>query len=111
MDGDLAAEPAEAAFYTAYQVMNATRVNDSGRQMGAAVVFEGVKVWKGEPFEQAMAHYYLGMIYLLKNDYENARAAFSNSLFKVREYANKDNPEQYHEVESTFALGYFGVAF
>ena len=111
---DLAArnlDEAQQAFMNAYNVLNATGVNDPGRQLGAAVVWEGVKVWKGEPFEQAMAHYYLGMIFLLKGDYENARAAFENSLFKVHEYAGKDDYEHYQMVESNFALGYFGLGF
>jgi tetratricopeptide (TPR) repeat protein len=105
--GDL--DGAENAFLAAYEVMNGVKTNDGGRTMGAAVVFEGIKVWKGEPFERAMAHYYLGLIYLLKNDYENARAAFQNSLFKVREYASKDDLEHYTEAESNFALGYLGL--
>src|SRR5277367_1697141 len=49
--GDLAG--AENSFMAAYQVMNSTHVNDSGRTAGATVVFEGVKVWTGEPFERA----------------------------------------------------------
>ncbi len=102
---------AENAFMNAYRVLDATGVNDAGRQLGAAVVWEGIKVWKGEPFEQAMAHYYLGVIFLLQGDYENARAAFENSLFKVHEYASKDDFEHYQMVESNFALGYFGLGF
>jgi tetratricopeptide (TPR) repeat protein len=102
---------AENAFFTAYQVMNSTNVNDSGRTAGATVIFEGVKVWLGEPFERAMAHYYLGVTFLIKHDYENARAAFQNSLFKLRSYANKDDLEHYQAAESNFAMGYFGLGF
>jgi tetratricopeptide (TPR) repeat protein len=102
---------AENAFMAAYEVINGVNTNDGGRTMGATLVFEGVKVWKGEPFERAMAHYYLGLVFLLKNDYENARAAFQNSLFKLREYANADKPEDYRAAESNFALGYFGLGF
>ena len=107
--GDL--ETSEHAFFNAYQVINSGDVNDPGRAFQATVVFEGIKVFKGEPFERAMAHYYLGMIYLLKNDYGNARAAFQNSLFQVREYAKKDDLDHYKAVESKFALGYFGLGF
>ena len=105
--GDIAG--AENAFLSAYEVMNGVKTNDGGRTLGAALVFEGVKVWKGEPFEQAMAHYYLGLIYLINHDYENARAAFQNSLFKVRDYAKKDDLEHYQMADSNFALGYFGL--
>jgi tetratricopeptide (TPR) repeat protein len=58
-----------------------------------------------------MAHYYLGVISLIHNDYDTARAAFENSLFKVRDYASKDDLEHYKEAESNFALGYFGKGF
>jgi tetratricopeptide (TPR) repeat protein len=107
--GDL--NGAENSFMAAYEVINGVNTNTGGRTLGATLVFEGVKVWKGEPFERAMAHYYLGMVYLLKHDYENARAAFQNSLFKLREYSDKDKPEDYRQSESNFALGYFGLGF
>lgn len=116
--GDLTG--AENAFMAAYEVINGVNTNSGGRTMGATLVFEGIKVWKGEPFERAMAHYYLGLTCLVKDppDYENARAAFHNSLFKLREYAKeakdaKDKPEheQYKEFETNFALGYFGAGY
>ncbi len=111
-------EEAENAFMNVYEVVNGVKTNDTGRTLGATVVFEGIKVWKGEPFERAMAHYYLGVTFLMKNDYENARSAFQNSLFKLREYAKESkekkegNPaDEYKQFESNFALGYFGLAF
>jgi tetratricopeptide (TPR) repeat protein len=100
---------AETAFMAAYEVINGVNTNNGGRTMGAALVFEGVKVWKGEPFERAMAHYYLGLIFLIKHDYENARAAFQNSIFKLYEYADKDTLQQQQATQSNFALGYYGL--
>ncbi|MCL2647604.1 MAG: tetratricopeptide repeat protein [Phycisphaerales bacterium] len=107
--GDL--DGAFQAFMTAYEVMNATHVNDAGRTAGATVLFEGFKVWTGEPFERAMAHYYLGLICLKKHDYDNARAAFQNGLFKLRDYAGKEDLDHYKAAESNFALGYFGLGY
>jgi tetratricopeptide (TPR) repeat protein len=107
--GDL--PTAETAFYRAYQVVNSGDTNDPGRSLSATVLWEGVKVFKGEPFERAMAHYYLGLVYLIKHDYNNARAAFQNSNFQVREYTKKDDLKDYKAVESRFALGYFGLGF
>lgn len=108
-------EAAQQAFMAAYEVINSVKTNDGGRTLGATLVFEGVKVWKGEPFERAMAHYYLGLTMLIQGDYENARAAFRNSLFKLREYAKdqegKPEADQYQQFESNFALGYFGLGF
>ncbi|HVT80892.1 MAG TPA: hypothetical protein VHM90_09560 [Phycisphaerae bacterium] len=104
-------EEAEHAFYEAHKVIDSGDTNDAGRQLQATVVYEGVKVWKGEPFERAMTGYYLGMLFCMKHDYGNARAAFQNSLFSIRENAKKDDLEHYAAVESRFALGYFGVGY
>jgi tetratricopeptide (TPR) repeat protein len=104
---------AEDAFMQAYTIMSTVNTNDGGRALAASLIAENVKVWKGEPFERAMAHYYLGIVNLHKGDYDNARAAFQNSLFKLRDYATKNDkgPDatRYQEYESQFALGYFGL--
>src|SRR5262249_4751469 len=64
------------------------------------------KIWKGEPFERAMANFYLGLIYYIHQDYNNARGAFENALFKLRDYADKkDVKNEYSEQESDFAIG------
>ena len=106
-------ENAEQAFLRAYRGMDSVNTSTGSRVLGAVVVYEGVKVWKGQPFERAMAHYYLGLIFLIKGDYENARAAFANSLFRLRKYANANSKlppgQQYARVDSNFVLGYFGL--
>lgn len=43
---------------------------------------EGVKDFKGEPYERAMAYYYRGLLYLLRGDYENARAAYKSGILQ-----------------------------
>jgi tetratricopeptide (TPR) repeat protein len=54
-----------------------------------------------------MANFYLGLVYYMRQDYGNARAAFENALFKIRDYStDKPNPDQYREQESNFALAY-----
>ena len=53
------------------------------------LVDEKIKIWKGEPFERAMANFYLGLIYYMRHDYDNARGAFENALFKLRDYADE----------------------
>jgi len=35
--------------FTAYQIVNSGETNDAGRSLSATVIFEGVKVFKGEP--------------------------------------------------------------
>lgn len=98
---------AEDAFLRAYEVINSVGVNDGGRSLGAALVSENIKIWKGEPFERAMANYYLGLIYYMHQDYNNARGAFENALFKLRDYADKKEikKEDYREQESNFVIG------
>jgi tetratricopeptide (TPR) repeat protein len=96
-------DEAEAAFYRAYEVINSVGVNNGGRTLGAVLVDEKIKVWKGEPYERAMANFYLGVIYYMRQDYNNARAAFENALFKLRDYADAGNDKDYHDVESNFA--------
>ena len=104
---------AEQAFMRAYRVMNAVNVNTGSHVLGAVILYDGFKVWKGQPFERAMAHYYLGLIFLIKGEYNNARAPFANSLFRLRQYANPNRhvppAQRYARVESDFTLGYFGL--
>ncbi len=94
-------DTAENAFLAAYEVINSTGVNNGGRTLGAVLVDEKIKVWKGEPYERAMVNFYLGVIYYMRHDYNNARAAFENALFKLRDYA--DNDKDYKEYENDFA--------
>ena len=98
---------AEGAFLRAYEVLNSVGVNDGGRTLGAVLVSENIRIWRGEPYERAMANFYLGLVYYMRQDYGNARAAFENALFKIRDYSgDKPNPDQYREQESNFALAY-----
>jgi tetratricopeptide (TPR) repeat protein len=98
---------AESAFYRAYEVINTGGVNDAGRSAAAIALAEKLKIWKGEPFERAMANFYLGVVYYIRQDYANARAAFENALFKLRDYGEgKDKADEYKEVESNFTIAY-----
>jgi tetratricopeptide (TPR) repeat protein len=98
-------DAAEAAFLRAYEVINSVGVNSGGRSLGAILVDEKIRVWRGEPFERAMANFYLGLVYYMRHDYGNARAAFENALFKLRAYADDaqlKETDAYREVESNF---------
>ena len=100
-------DEAEAAFLRAWEVINAGGVNSGGRSVAAVWINEKLKIWKGEPYERAMASFYLGLIYYIRNDYDNARGAFENALFKLRDYADdKDDEKNYREQESTFVLAH-----
>jgi len=101
---------AERAFYKAYEVMNSGGVNNASRSAAAVMLAEKVKVWKGEPFERAMANFYLGLVYYMRQDYANARAAFENALFKLRDYGESGKTDQYQEQESNFTIAYIMLA-
>jgi len=64
-------DTAESAFLRAYEVMNSLGVNNGGRSAGAVLVDEKIKIWKGEPFERAMANSDLGLVLLHGGDYNN----------------------------------------
>jgi len=99
---------AESAFYKAYEVINSVGVNNAARSAAAITVAEQFKVWKGEPFERAMVNFDLGLIYYVQQDYNNARAAFENALFKLRDYGEGDAQEdKYREADSDFIVAYF----
>jgi len=98
---------AEAAYLRAWEVINAGGVNSGGRAIAAVWIDEKLKIWKGEPYERALASFQLGLTYYIQNDYNNARAAFENALFKLRDYADKDDEKKgFSEQESTFVLAH-----
>lgn len=89
---------------------------------------EGGRIWKGEPFEQALAYHYVGLHYAMQGSWDNTRAALSNAMFHLRDFGtdedgqpreaeavvrdavDADEGEEYFEdyeaVESDFTLGY-----
>jgi tetratricopeptide (TPR) repeat protein len=131
-DGDY--DEAERSLLRAYEYLVSGSVNAPDREVGSVLLHEGVTVWKGEPYEQAMAFYYVAALYMLRGDWENARAAAANSLFALRDFGDPDaSPRDmgqlardaaeadkagradylstgYKLVESQFALGYLLAA-
>ena len=103
--GDL--RTAEAAYYRAYETLNAAGVNNPARTAATVLFNESVRIWLGEPYERAIANFELGVVYYLQGDYANARGALENSLFKLRRYADeKDEKSGFEEQESTFAVAH-----
>lgn len=58
---------------------------------------EGIKDFKGEPYERVMAYYYRGLLYLRAGDYQNARATFIAGEFQ-------DTLSEGEEFQGDFAL-------
>ena len=71
-------ETAEQAGLNAHGVMFGYGGGDRG--VASLISAEAIKVFKGEPFEKAMASIYLGILYFNRGDYDNARAAFGKAV-------------------------------
>lgn len=59
------------------------------RTVGSFFVGEGAaRIWKGEPFEQAMGYHYVAVFDGQMGDWGNVRAAANNSLFLLRDFSD-----------------------
>ncbi|MFN5944266.1 MAG: hypothetical protein ACK5ZG_01910 [Phycisphaerae bacterium] len=79
----------DAAEETANQLFSLLRTQgiNEDRTVASVVLYEGVRIWKGEPFEQALGFHYVAMQKALRGEWDNARAASSSSLFLLRDFA------------------------
>ncbi len=117
-DGDL--HEAERTLNRTFDLLSTAGLN---KDLTTAAVFthEGVRIWKGEPFEQALAYHYVSTLYAVLGDWENARAAAANALFRLTDFGADQKPEElvkeaakdpeyldhgYTAVDTDFALGF-----
>lgn len=108
---------AQLIFQQAYDALRRRGINRD-RTLGAIAINEDTKIWKGEPFEQALTMTYYAMALGSLRSWDNARAALQNALFFLRDldrYASskakapKDKALSDHGFvtsSSKFALGY-----
>ncbi len=105
------------------------------KTVNAVFLNDGVTIWKGEPFEQALTLAYIAEHFAVLGDWGNVRAAAMSSLFPLKSFASKPgenlSPEQlaakanqaktdeeknlksgYKVAETDFVLGYLltGIA-
>jgi len=85
-DGDTV--EARTVLRTAYDILESGNVNDDARIFAATVLWEGVTVYKGEPFEQALALTALAAAYATEGDWQNTRIAARATTRRLREYAD-----------------------
>jgi hypothetical protein len=117
-DGDL--EEAERSLGTSFELLSTAGLNRD-RTTAAVLTHEGVRIWKGEPFEQALAYHYVAVLYALLGQYDNVQAAAANSLFRLTDFGADQDAESivreaartpghlergYRAVDSDFALGF-----
>ncbi len=91
---DLARDTFDEALLTVEAVYS-----DNPEAIAARSAFspEDRKVFRGEPYERAMAYYYRGILYLMEEDYENARASFQSGVLQ-------DTLAEQEEFRGDFAL-------
>jgi hypothetical protein len=117
-DGDAA--ESEAALGPVFELLSTAGLN-ADRTTAAVWLHEGVRIWKGEPFEQALAYVQVAHLYAVLGDWENVRAAAANSLFRLTDFGADQTPESlvrraaadeelldhgYTAVDTDFALGF-----
>ena len=76
---DLAARLFDDALLTIEAIYGGDERAEAARGMFSA---EDSKTFRGEPYERAMAYYYRGVLYLMDEDYENARASFRSGFLQ-----------------------------
>ena len=76
---DLAAATFDEALLTIETIYGGDEEAAKARSLFSA---EDRKVFRGEPYERAMAYYYRGILYLKEGDYENARASFKSGILQ-----------------------------
>lgn len=76
-------QEAEIAFEQALiQIESVYADNKQAEQARSLWYEEGGKDFKGEPYERAMVYFYRGLVFLMKEDFDNARATFVSGLMQ-----------------------------
>jgi tetratricopeptide (TPR) repeat protein len=78
-------DAARNVFEEVYEVLRAQGINRD-RTVQSVVISEDVRIWKGEPFEQALAMAYYAMTMASLDVWDNTRAAADNALFYLKDF-------------------------
>jgi hypothetical protein len=76
---------AQGTFEEVYNILRTQGIN-ADKTVASVVINEGVKFWKGEPFEQAMGFLYYSLQQASLDHWDNARAAAQNALFHLKDF-------------------------
>lgn len=91
-------EHAEPLANRVYEVLRIQGLN-ADKTVPSVVISEGVRIWKGEPFEQAMAYAYIAIQKGSIGDWGNMRAAAESSLFLLRDFGVNERGERLSTLE------------
>lgn len=73
-------DEAQRYFIIATDIIEAVYAQDKHAEKAMSLWHgESEKIFRGEPYERSLTYLYLGITYLLQNDFENARACFRRS--------------------------------
>lgn len=86
-------DSAQTIFEEVYDLLRTQGINKD-KTVASVVLNEDVKIWKGEPFEQALAMAYYGMTQAELGSWDNTRAAANNSLFSLRDFGEDEDGER-----------------
>ncbi len=86
-------EHAESLANRVYEVLRIQGLN-ADKTVPSVVFSDGVRIWKGEPFEQAMAYAYVAIQKGSIGDWGNMRAAAESSLFLLRDFGVNEAGER-----------------
>lgn len=107
-------DAADRFYEPVFDILRTQGLNDDRTTDSIFVSEEGVRIWKGEPFEQAMTLAAMAENDAMRSDWGNMRASILNAMFHLRDYSkvpsvHANNPDEtigYVPVETNFALGY-----
>ena len=86
-------QSAQTIFEEVYDVLRTQGINKD-KTIASIAINEDIKVWKGEPFEQALALTYYSMTQATLGSWDNARAAANSSLFRLRDFGEDEDGER-----------------
>lgn len=89
---------AEEVSNEAFSLLRVQGLNED-KTTASVVLTEGVKAWKGEPFEQAMAFQAIALQKAMLGEWDNARAAANSSLFLLKDFGENEKGEKKSTVE------------
>lgn len=92
------ARAADEASNETFSILRVQGLN-ADKTVSSVVVNEGVKIWKGEPFEQALGFHYVALQKAMVGEWDNARAAAGASLFLLKDFGENERGEKVSTLE------------
>ncbi|MCC5828539.1 MAG: hypothetical protein JJU36_03745 [Phycisphaeraceae bacterium] len=92
-------DQAQVLFEEVEEILRTQGINRD-RTVAAMITWEGVRFWKGEPFEQALALFYYALQQGSLEQWDNVRAASGSSLFRLRDFGYDPRSGRRHDAVS-----------